>query len=46
MGSRKTTQNGLLRHFASTFREWHYLVGGFAFGFLAGIEYYRRHVDD
>jgi len=31
-----------LEEFASTYKEWHYLVGGFAVGFLAGIEYARR----
>jgi len=35
-----------LTQFASTFREWHYLLGGFAAGVLVGIEYYRRAIDD
>jgi len=34
----------LTDQFASTFKEWHYLVGGVCVGFLAGIEYYRRFV--
>jgi hypothetical protein len=31
-----------LAEFANTYQEWHYLVGGAAIGFLAGIEYARR----
>lgn len=34
----------LIGQFASTFREWHYFVGGFAIGLVAGIEYARRIV--
>lgn len=34
----------LLQQFASTYREWHYLVGGFAIGVLVGIEYARRYL--
>lgn len=40
--SRKTTVERLLEQFASTFREWHYFVGGLALGFLLGAEYARR----
>ncbi|WP_324757064.1 hypothetical protein [Haloarcula montana] len=32
--------------FASTFKEWHYLIGGAAVGFVAGIEYGRRISQD
>jgi len=28
--------------FANTFREWHYLIAGFALGVLVGIEYALR----
>lgn len=33
-----------LDEFANTYREWHYFVGGFAIGYLFGVEYYRRYV--
>ena len=33
----KTTPRRLLDQFASTFKEWHYLIGGGAAGFLLGI---------
>jgi hypothetical protein len=42
MSKRKFTLRAGLKEFASTFREWHYFVGGFALGVLAGIEYARR----
>ncbi len=42
MGKRSTTLERLLEQFASTFREWHYFVGGLALGFLLGAEYARR----
>jgi multisubunit Na+/H+ antiporter MnhB subunit len=34
---RETTVRRLRREFASTFREWHYLVGGGATGFVVGV---------
>lgn len=40
---RDTTPTRLWRQFASTFREWHYLVAGLALGFLLGAEYARRY---
>ena len=46
MGSETPLPDGMLDQFANTFREWHYFVGGFAIGFLLGIEYaYRRFKD-
>jgi len=32
-----TTPQRLLNEFASTFKEWHYLVGGGATGFVLGF---------
>lgn len=31
------TNNGFFSQFASTFKEWHYFVGGGALGFLVGF---------
>jgi len=38
-----TRSSRLLREFANTVREWHYLMGGLAVGFLVGAEYARRY---
>jgi flagellar biogenesis protein FliO len=35
--TRETTPDELSEEFASTFQEWHYLVGGGAVGFLLGV---------
>jgi hypothetical protein len=37
-----TLPDDALDEFANTYREWHYLAGGFTLGVLAGIEYARR----
>jgi len=42
--SRKFTLRRGLREFASTFREWHYLIGGLALGFIIGAEWALRRV--
>lgn len=34
---RETTWKELIEEFASTFREWHYLVNGFASGLILGF---------
>jgi hypothetical protein len=36
-GERETTPDELSEEFASTFKEWHYLVGGGAAGFALGF---------
>lgn len=33
----KTSFNRLISEFASTFKEWHYFVGGGAIGFVTGF---------
>lgn len=44
MGSDTPLPDGVVSQFANTFKEWHYFVGGFAIGVLAGIEYALRRV--
>lgn len=41
------TRGELVAQFASTFREWHYLVGGACAGFVAGFLFghYIQHGD-
>lgn len=38
----KTNRDGFL----STFKEWHYFIGGAAIGFIVGAEWALRRVTD
>lgn len=49
----ETTFDRLIAQFASTFREWHYFIGGASFGVLIGLYVgltfilaYKRIVED
>ncbi|MFC6975804.1 hypothetical protein ACFQL1_15830 [Halomicroarcula sp. GCM10025709] len=46
MASDGPLPDGAVGEFASTFKEWHYLIGGFCVGVLVGIEYGRRISQD
>lgn len=42
----KFTPKRAVKEFASTFKEWHYFVGGGAVGFAAGVYYGMKVATD